>query len=1572
MNAGTTTLNLRKAEGTDGSDSVSITGGVNTVNGSDFAEQIFISGNSTNTLNLGGGVDVVSLNSSAAGSQNQIDFGDGDESLYVYSNSTNTIWGGNGKDTIYAVAGNSTIYGGVKPSVGEYTGEDTDVNDIRLGSGDNVVYLGNGIDDEKVIGDETITYQKGDTVGLHAVDDYGNATIHGGLGDDSIRVTRLDSAKIYAGAGDDTIIGSNTANTIEGGAGKDSITAVTASLIDGGADDDYINVTGSGNTISGGTGIDVIELDNDANTVVFNTGDGTDTVNDASSGTTLQFNDITSLDDITPVFGSVNGSSGVTLELQYSANSTDKVVLTNINNTDKDLTVSYNDSDTITLDNMLKDKHLYMPYASDMNVVASEDNDTIWAYGGTVTGGLGDDSITQITQDRVKYNFAKTGDGDDVINSYVNDTARGYQLIQFTGFDSLNTGEIDTFKEKITFEFNDDDNKNLVITYGNGSTITINDYAISNNKFAFTDANGQVIGSEIDATNFLRITRYVGEGEFRGDDFIGNNIIGTQGDDTIDPGAKTNYITLGEGSDIVEFTDYPNHESTTNHITLGADDAIDTLWFRNASAASEFSISGNMQTGSDLTITHSKSGNSEATVYLRDIFGSSLENLELQDAVRIKIGEDGALLTLAEFGALKNYSVVINEVNVDMTDTVVGTAFKDQISTRREHSETVYSGAGNDSINTSSDTTVGTGADVIYAGAGDDSISYQNNVDNGVVIYGDEGNDKITIAGGAAYGGAGSDTIKIYNDTITYPNASNELRDQVVIVYGGTADHTGEDAANDNDVIEAGAGSNTFTGKLEIHGGAGTNSITGGDNDDTIYGADKVDIIKGGDGNDSILGYDGDDEIYGGAGNDYIDGGAGNDKISSHVYQATLAQQYSYSGDGTEEIHGGDGNDTIGAYGKNNIVSGGTGDDLIYTTNASNTEFHFKNGDGNDTIYSSTKGGDRSDGIYLDDIVFNGTNITGVVDTVGKKDITIYYGSYDDETGWANSITIKNYLDGYGFDSDDRRKSSIQYIYDSEGNAISIYNIVKMTPQTDTNGTIFSDSITYRTTGSHSGGLGNDTLIGSSSADSLFGDDNTQAGITDGGDDSLVGGGGNDKLYGGQGNDYLDGGDDNDTLLGGLGSDTLIGGAGNDSLNGGEDNDYLDGGLGYNTLKGGSGDDTLVGGYDTMVDHLNGDGGADTYILKSAYTGDVVAYIYSAAYDDVIKFECADSFSFIKDNNDNLLIEFKNGVNAADTVLLLDWFNSPKDVTVNYGETTTNMMSLMNNDNCTGFDGIAIYNGDTRVVGDGTEHTIYGSSGNDSIFAYTLPTNGACTIYGGAGADNLQARSFDDVIFTGSKPADLTNINDLTYAEGYIDMYEGFGTAASSAYVSTGNGNNTVYSFGENIYEIKGGDHDDTYHTMLSNNVYINDDSHYGQNNTLTLHSIGTGEQAYVVMPVGSTEDVYIVNYENYQNWFENGGTFSDGHGGVKLTSNTMRSITDSTGRVMGNITSSYGEEDYSCKLDNMKQEIASWIDANTDYSSVADVLAYGTDEQKTGLLAEFNDYNSDTGAKALWQQQAT
>ena len=269
-------------------------------------------------------------------------------------------------------------------------------------------------------------------------------------------------------------------------------------------------------------------------------------------------------------------------------------------------------------------------------------------------------------------------------------------------------------------------------------------------------------------------------------------------------------------------------------------------------------------------------------------------------------------------------------------DDVDGGAGDDQITTG-DGNDTVDGGDGDDVIDTSGDaplpdigfpgygpvppipadgTIPGTSPfddrDTVFGGAGDDTITTGDDQD---VIDGGDGDDTIDsgIDDDTVLGGAGDDTIISGegNDTV-------EGGDGDDLIYGGL----GPSVPDTLNIEDDGSNASGFgpdpvpnNGKDVLDGGAGNDTIFGEDDDDLLIGGTGDDFLDGGIDDDTLLGGEGDDTLRGGQGIDQMEGG---DDVDTFVIDT--------EGDGTgDTVIGGEGgvdNDTLdlSGYGPNKKV----------------------------------------------------------------------------------------------------------------------------------------------------------------------------------------------------------------------------------------------------------------------------------------------------------------------------------------------------------------------------------------------------------------------------------------------------------------------------------------------------------------------------------------------------------------------------------------------------------------------------------------------------------------------------
>ncbi|MBI1393597.1 MAG: type I secretion C-terminal target domain-containing protein, partial [Alphaproteobacteria bacterium] len=295
----------------------------------------------------------------------------------------------------------------------------------------------------------------------------------------------------------------------------------------------------------------------------------------------------------------------------------------------------------------------------------------------------------------------------------------------------------------------------------------------------------------------------------------------------------------------------------------------------------------------------------------------------------------------------------------------------------------------------------GAGNDVLSSGTGDDAVldggdgNDQLYGDTGAqTLRGGDGNDFLIGYAGddTLVGGAGNDEMYVYTGNETFDGGDGidtllftALPSAITVnLAAGTATTAYGSAIISN--IESVWGTNladTISGNEEnnsLVGSKGADTIYGGGGNDVLYGDrfvggytpdSAVDTLYGGDGNDTLIGMLGDDILYGDAGDDLFydyggdetfDGGAGDadhlvfyysaDAVTIDVAAGTAThsggevdtfqniERFDGSafadaltgGSGDDYLNGAGGNDTITGNGGANILNGSTGADTFVLT----------------------------------------------------------------------------------------------------------------------------------------------------------------------------------------------------------------------------------------------------------------------------------------------------------------------------------------------------------------------------------------------------------------------------------------------------------------------------------------------------------------------------------------------------------------------------------------------------------------------------------------------------------------
>ena len=398
--------------------------------------------------------------------------------------------------------------------------------------------------------------------------------------------------------------------------------------------------------------------------------------------------------------------------------------------------------------------------------------------------------------------------------------------------------------------------------YGGGGADTIDGGGgIDTVSYADTPYNARPDGVTVDLSDN---SKNVG-GDAAGDTLTNiENIIGTEGDDTITGDAQNNRLDGGDGADTLDGGD-------GNDVLIGG--AGDDL-FRSADTGA------NVIHGGDGMDTVSYAGLAENTDTDGTIRKWLLGNENTADWPRngeglFEPGGDDYIAITGIFADLSKHVVYkqhgagsgrISDTGLTGIEHITGSDFDDYIRgddganilTGGEGTDYLYGAGGDDTLHG------GAGADTLYGGAGADTLNGDAGDD---WLYGGAGDDVLT-------GGAGADRLDGGDgfDTVSYAGSAAAV---TVNLLDGV--HTGGDAAGDTLIdIEHVIGSDHNDSLTASDNG---NTLTGGAGADTLTGGTGQDRLDGGDGTDTLIGGDGDDTLIGGAGADTLTGGAGADKF---------------------------------------------------------------------------------------------------------------------------------------------------------------------------------------------------------------------------------------------------------------------------------------------------------------------------------------------------------------------------------------------------------------------------------------------------------------------------------------------------------------------------------------------------------------------------------------------------------------------------------------------------------------------------------------------------------------------
>ncbi|WP_119305168.1 calcium-binding protein [Dongia deserti] len=1323
-NSGTNQL-----KGLAGDDTLDGGGGVDTLIGGSGNDRYIADSNDTIIEDADEGIDTVVIQANytlganlenliLGGSSNYAGTGNELNNRITGNSGANLLSGGDGDDTLDGGAGADTMVGGsgddtfVVQQTTDVVIENADEGIDTIESSITITALANNVENLKLTGaanlngtgnalDNLIVGNSGNNVLDGGV---GTDTLAGGAGNDTYIIGDSDDVIIEnAGEGVDLVqssvnhaLSANIENlTLTGstdisGTGNESDNTLIgnsgANQLSGGAGNDTLNGGTGADTLIGGTGDDLYVVDNTADVVVENAGEGTDTV-----------------------------QSSVTYELSANVENLTLTGVLAINGTGNDL-------DNVLIGNSANNQ--LSGGAGNDRLDGSTGNDTM-------IGGLGDDVyVVQAGGDVVTEN---ANEGIDTIESSITilSLAANVENLILTGAASLSgTG-----------------NSLNNVLIGNSAANTLNggtgvDTLIGgagNDTYVVDETDDVVIENAAEGTDLVQasatytLTANIenltltgtaainGTGNELNNAITGNSganqLSGCAGNDTLNGGTGADTLIGGAGDDLYVV------DNTGDVVTEGAGEGIDTV-----QSSVTYTLAANIE---NLTLTGSSGINGTGNALDNVITGNSGNNVldggAGADSLAGGAGNDTYIVDDAGDVVTEN----LNQGTADLVQASISWSLGANIENLTLTGSAAINGTGNELNNV---LTGNAGANQLTGGDGNDTLDGGAGADT---LVGGTGNDTYVVdnAGDVVQENAdeGIDTVQ---SSITWTLAANF--ENLSLTGSSAINGTGNELDN---ALIGNTGANQLIGGAgndTLNGGTGADTLVGGSGDDIYVVDNAADVVTelAGEGtdlvqssvtytlaanvenltltgssatngtgnalNNVITGNTGNNILDGGIGADTLIGGTGNDTyvvddindlvielanqgtadlvqssvsytLVANVENLTLMGSAVISGTGNELnnaitgntaanlLIGGDGNDTLNGGAGADTLIGGAGNDTYVVDNIGDVTTEDE-GEGIDTIQSSITWALAANIEHLTLTGSSAINGTGnALDNAltGNSGANQLSGGDGDDTLNGGS-GVDTLIGGAGNDT---------YVVDNVGDVV--------TEGADAGVDLVQASVTYTLAAN----IENLTLTGSSG---ISGTGNAL-------DNILIGNTGANQLNGGAGNDRLDGGAGNDTMTGGIGDDTyvvqqtgdvvienagegidtiessitiaalannvenliltgpsaingtgntlnnlIIGNSAANTLGGGAGNDTLQGGGGIDNLLGGDGDDLLV--WDS-VDTLNGGAGLDTL----RFTGSGTLQFDSAR---MVNLEAID-LGAGDDNNNGVALSVSDVLNLA-------------------------------------------------------------------------------------------------------------------------------------------------------------------------------------------------------------------------------------------------------------------------------------------------------------------------------------
>ncbi|WND01397.1 DUF4347 domain-containing protein [Temperatibacter marinus] len=836
-------LNDESASGGDAQGDILVS--IENITGSDKAD-VLIGSNAGNAIEGLTGADLIqglggNDTLSGAGANATLEGGSGDDLLRASVDTSDSegqsglinFYGGAGDDTIEAdVTKGGVIDGGAGTDRLVLVGDENTIFNIDLGKG------------SIEIGDKSYSFS-------------GIEQFVGGDNGDSFQGPAADSeeyidAYFDGGKGDDTIVGTGSADTLIGGDGNDSITAIGVSSVEiqGDDGDDYIRVISIGGEISGGDGNDTIDTRETDN----NPGDGL-TIHGGNG------NDLISANLNDTVYG---GSGNDTIT------------------TVQDGTLYGEDGNDVLTGGLAQD--ILYGGEGDDSLNGGDLNDTLEGGAGadTIDGGEGEDTARYDSSSAsVNVNLAQhNGDTDNGGSFASGGDAEGDALINI---ETLRGSKFDD-----TLYGDSEDN---LIYGGDGSGA---------DEIGGGAGNDTLIGGAGGDTIYGGV----------GDDLVN----GSAGDDTLWGGTGADTLSGGSGADVFFFdqdqgvnhiidfnsdedvidlselafaygsideliNDDTNVRDTQNGFIIDLPNTGTSIEFYNVSK-DELTSTNTRGVGYDSTLTGSAAGerliagnDDVGTLNPSEYDGGSAgrDSVSGGDGADTLIGgASGDYLDGGDGTDWVDYSDSTESVTIDLDDDAAeagGHAQGDYL----DNIENIYGSSQNDALKGD------TSANILDGQAGNDTLSGGDND----TLRGGDGDDVFITSGSIANltidGGDGTDVVDFSSSDNAFDPAGGNINIQSVEQLIGT---------KFGDYI-------ALTSIPEIFGGEGADTLFAEGDDQTLYGGAGDDELHS-EGNDTTL--------TGGAGRDLFDLSQSDDHYSVVITDFNDEDSFWIEGDGDYSV----------------------------------------------------------------------------------------------------------------------------------------------------------------------------------------------------------------------------------------------------------------------------------------------------------------------------------------------------------------------------------------------------------------------------------------------------------------------------------------------------------------------------------------------------------------------------------------------------------------------------------------------------------------------------------------------